>query len=352
MARLATAHVNREAAMPLRTAGTRRDGSARVLLAGGGIAALLTALLAVMALLAGAVTASAAGRPGGERPGAHPARHGVAPVYYVALGDSLSQGVQPATPPLPPGVSLGQSVETDQGYADDLYAAYRPAFHGRLTLVKLGCPGETTASMLTGSGSPCSYPQGSQLAAALAFIQAHRDEIGLITIDIGANDVDGCVAGGTVSLSCVQAGLGTVGHDLPLILGALRRSAGGRALIAGMNLYDPFLASYLTGTAAGQAAAGQSVTLDESLGQLIAVADMAFGVRTADVQDAFSTADFTDTAALPGAGTVPLNVARICEWTWMCAQSPVGPNIHANAAGYRVIAAAFERAIGRLRPRR
>jgi hypothetical protein len=51
---------------------------------------------------------------------------------------------------------------------------------------------------------------------------------------------------------------------------------------------------------------------------------------------------------LPGVGTVPLNVARICEWTWMCAPSPVGPNIHANATGYRHIAAAFERAIGRL----
>jgi hypothetical protein len=61
----------------------------------------------------------------------------------------------------------------------------------------------------------------------------------------------------------------------------------------------------------------------------------------------FSTADFTDTAVLPGVGTVPLNVARICTWTWMCAPAPVGPNIHANAAGYRVIAAAFERAIGR-----
>ena len=54
---------------------------------------------------------------------------------------------------------------------------------------------------------------------------------------------------------------------------------------------------------------------------------------------------FTDTATLPGAGTVPLNVARICTWTWMCAPPPVGPNIHANATGYKVIAAAFERVI-------
>ena len=64
------------------------------------------------------------------------------------------------------------------------------------------------------------------------------------------------------------------------------------------------------------------------------------------MQNAFSSADLTDTAALPGVGTVPLNVARICEWTWMCAPAPVGPNIHANAAGYQVIADAFEQAIG------
>jgi lysophospholipase L1-like esterase len=112
-----------------------------------------------------------------------------------------------------------------------------------------------------------------------------------------------------------------------------------------MNLYDPFLSDYLTG-AAGQAAATESVTLTGQVNQVLAASDKAFGVRTADVQDAFSTADFTDTATLPGVGTVPLNVARICGWTRMCAPSPVGPNIHANPAGYEVIAAAFEPAIG------
>jgi len=35
-------------------------------------------------------------------------------------------------------------------------------------------------------------------------------------------------------------------------------------------------------------------------------------------------------------------VARICQWTWMCAPAPLGPDIHANTAGYGVIAKAFE----------
>jgi lysophospholipase L1-like esterase len=302
-----------------------------MLAAGGALAALLAAV-AFLAI------------PASASPG--PAGRGAPPVYYLALGDSLAQGVQPATPPLPPGVALGQSIETNQGYANDLYARYAPVFRGHLRLEKLGCPGETTTSMLTGAGSPCTYPQGSQLAAALAFLRAHHGQTGLITIDIGANNVDGCTTAAGISQACVASGLAAVQHDLPLILGALRQAAGEHVLIVGMNLYDPFLADYLTG-AAGQAAAVESVTLGKQLNQLLAAADKAVGARTADVADAFSTADFTDTATLPGVGTVPLNVARICTWTWMCAPSPVGPNIHANATGYKVIAAAFERAIGR-----
>src|ERR1700679_464567 len=75
--------------------------------------------------------------------------------YYLALGDSLSQGVQPD--------SAGTSVETGQGYADQLYAMLRRS-QPALRLVKLGCPGETTATMI--HGGICKYGDGSQLGAA------------------------------------------------------------------------------------------------------------------------------------------------------------------------------------------
>lgn len=337
--------------MPHGAGGSARSRSAWMLARGGA----LTALLAAGLLLAGLSTASAAPapRPASASASVRPAvRAGQAPsgrhehpVYYVALGDSLAQGVQPATPPLPPGVTLGQSIETDAGYANDLYDHYKRAFGGALALVKLGCPGETSASMLTGAGSPCPYSQGSQLAAALAFIAAHRSQVKLITIDIGANDIDGCATAAGISQSCVTQGFDTVGRNLPLILGALRQAASQGTVIAGMSLYDPFLAEYLTGPA-GQQVATESVSLTQSFNQLLGQSYQAFGAATADVQDAFSTTDFSTTVPLPGAGTVPLNVARICEWTWMCAPAPVGPNIHANATGYRRIAAAFERAVG------
>lgn len=66
--------------------------------------------------LAGAAVAiasqlTAAAMPAAAAPASRPVR------YYLSLGDSLAHGVQPATPPLPPGVAAGQSIETNQGYA-------------------------------------------------------------------------------------------------------------------------------------------------------------------------------------------------------------------------------------------
>ena len=86
--------------------------------------------------------------------------------YYLALGDSLSQGVQPD--------AAGTSVETEQGYPDQLYAMLHPG-QPALQLVKLGCPGETTATMI--HGGICRYRGGSQLAAAVAFLNAHRGQV-------------------------------------------------------------------------------------------------------------------------------------------------------------------------------
>jgi hypothetical protein len=73
---------------------------------------------------------------------------------------------------------------------------------------------------------------------------------------------------------------------------------------------------------------------------------VASGDGVADIETAFSSNDFTTTVDLPGAGTVPLNVARICMWTWVCAPAPLGPDNHANADGYAVIARAFADALG------
>ena len=255
--------------------------------------------------------------------------------YYLALGDSLSQGVQPD--------AAGASVETGQGYADQLYAALLPA-HPGLRLVKLGCPGETSRTMI--DGGICRYPGGSQLAAAVAFLRAHRGHMFLITIDIGANDPEDCGSESSLSklVSCFATGVPDALANLATIMTRLRAAAPG-VRVVGMTYYLPALAEWLNGTA-GQVIARLSEKLAAEYSELLAGAYTRSGARVADVFSAFGTSNFGDQVTVPGIGTVPRNVALICQWTWACAAPPRGPNQHANQAGYKIIAQTFQRAVG------
>lgn len=255
--------------------------------------------------------------------------------YYLALGDSLSQGVQPD--------AAGTSVKTGQGYPDQLYAMLRRS-QPSLQLVKLGCPNETTATMIR--GGICRYPGGSQLAAAVAFLSAHRGQVYLVTIDIGANDPEDC---GLASLrtiaTCIGTDLPQAVSNLDAILARLRAAAGPGVRIVGMSYYLPALAEWRQGTV-GQGIAWVSERLAVVYNDMLERAYASSGVPVANVFGAFQTSDFGNRAAVPGIGTVPRNVALICQWTWECASAPRGPNQHANQAGYGVIARAFLGAAG------
>src|SRR5688572_18865695 len=77
--------------------------------------------------------------------------------YYVSLGTSLSVGIQPD--------ANGDEALTDEGYADQLHRLLQVKDR-KLQLIKLGCPGETTFSMITGfmitgERGPCTYSAGS-----------------------------------------------------------------------------------------------------------------------------------------------------------------------------------------------
>jgi hypothetical protein len=80
---------------------------------------------------------------------------------------------------------------------------------------------------------------------------------------------------------------------------------------------------------------------------VLSAAYSAFGVTVADVASRFQTTAFTPLVQLTPTLQVPLNVALICQWTWMCAAPPVGPNIHANKVGYQQIADVFEETLHR-----
>jgi lysophospholipase L1-like esterase len=266
-------------------------------------------------------------------PDAHPRRPGprASPSYYLALGDSLSVGVQPD--------AAGKSVPTQQGYANQLYAALR-ASHPGLRLVKLGCSGETTHTMI--DGGICSYPAGSQLSQAVSFLRAHRGRVSLITIDIGANDPDSCITRPSFGavISCVTQSFPETERNLTQIMRTIRAAAGSGVRIIGMNYYVPALSEWLDGFP-GQQIARLSERLVAAYNGLLAGVYQRFGARVANVFAAFDSGDFTGGVRLAGVGTVPRNVATVCLWTWECAPAPRGPNEHARPAGYAAIARAF-----------
>jgi lysophospholipase L1-like esterase len=256
--------------------------------------------------------------------------------YYVSLGDSLSVGIQPN--------SDGRNVLTDQGYADQLYKIERWRVPN-LKLVKFGCSGETTDSMLSATASPitevrCLPEAQSQLSEAAAFLNAHSGSIAFVTIDIGANDLAKCVSGLVIDPACVNQGFASAEGNLRLILSTLRTAAGRGTPIVGMTYYDPYLASWLAGTP-GQSVAKASAKTLSAFNALLKANYAAVGAPVADVERTFLTSDFQDMITLNPFGLVPLNVAVICKLTWMCAAPPVGPNIHANVAGYAAIAVTF-----------
>jgi len=264
----------------------------------------------------------------------HGANATTASSFYLSLGDSLAQGVQPN--------AQGVSVETNQGYPDQLFTALHLG-NPTLKLVKLGCPGETTVTMI--DGGICSYSTGSQLKQAVAFLAQHKGHVQLVTIDIGANDLNPCLGLPTLSqiAACLVKVFPLVQANLEKIMNALTTASGSGPVpsIIGMTYYDPELANWLKGTPAAKQLAKASIALAQGFGNLLSGVYTHFGAKVADVFKTFHTTQFAARVTLPAFGRVPKAVGYICSYTWMCAAPPVGPNIHANQLGYGVIANTF-----------
>jgi lysophospholipase L1-like esterase len=235
--------------------------------------------------------------------------------YHLALGDSLAAGA---------GAPAGQ------GYVPRI-TAHEVARVSTLTLRNISCGGATTSTMLNGGGS-CSYAEGTQLAAAEAFLLSHPGQVSFITIDIGANDVTGCISAAGVDAACAQARLATVQANLTQILARLHTAAPGVPTF-GMTYYNPFLAYWIAGN---QTAAVQSDQALTSFNTLLTTTFQAAGAQVAPVAVAFDSSNFALTGTYNSV-TVPQNVANVCAWTRMCTNA----DIHANATGHQLIATQF-----------
>ena len=274
--------------------------------------------------------------------------------YLLALGDSLAAGYQPsdrsASPPVDPSTGF-----SDQGYPGGYAADLAAARH--LSLVDLACPGETTTSMV---GTPAKlrcetdyaaeFGASSQLSASLAFLARHKHEVALVSIDLGANDIEACTSHGAPDAGCVAKGAASAARELPTILGKLKRAIqtdDPGSLLVGMNYYDPFLGlEFSPGGPKASAAALLSLVVVQSYNQELAAVYGHAGVPVANVASAFAS-DRVLPLTTYASKRLPRNVALVCNWTWMCPLSATtgSPDIHPNTAGYGVVARAFEKVL-------
>jgi lysophospholipase L1-like esterase len=241
--------------------------------------------------------------------------------YYLSLGDSVAAGSN----------ATGDGAAfTDLGYADQLHEAL-VARDSKLELKKLGCSGESAASMRYGSlpptdvlscGSPRYYksflfPKETQLAEAVSFLNAHKGKVSLVTIDIGANDLSRVDAQGSL-VTCLflpedcDAEVPRLVANVGAILAELRAAAGPAVPIVGMTYYNVF------------APLGDPIadTRIHAINGQLKATYAAAGMPVADAEGAFEAGGL---------------IANVCAWTWFCTQFDVHPNV----TGYGVIAKAF-----------
>jgi lysophospholipase L1-like esterase len=242
--------------------------------------------------------------------------------YYLALGDSLTFGYQNSKFVAEQRTNGYDPASFSTGFVDDLGERLR-RLNPALQTVNYGCPDESTRSFLSGGcpfhpGHPLhdDYPvTTSQHDAALAFLAAHPGQVDLITITLGANDVQDdyqpCLRQPDLR-SCLVQGfpsvLSQVRRNLDAILADLQAVAPSTPIIV-VDLYDPL--------AIAEPATVPAVMLLNSTMQLVAAAR---GAQVADVFAPFNR------------GPQP---ATLCRLTLYCMPDQ---DIHPSDEGYQAMA--------------
>jgi lysophospholipase L1-like esterase len=240
--------------------------------------------------------------------------------YYLALGDSVAYGFQSFRfqANLPPSAY-------NTGYVDVLGARLQQIHPGIVT-VNYGCPGESTETFNDGG---CIWTQtghqlhdafeGSQLQAAINFLESHRGQVSPITLTLWGNDLplllDPCTLNNQIDLTCVQANapgfITSLAGRIFTILQKLRWAAPDAEII-------------VTGA------------VDESV-NFLPFADPLFQTFNASLREAAAAnrARFADPFPVfnPQGNTVA-EVQAICTLTLLCVQN----DIHPSNAGYQALA--------------
>ena len=221
-------------------------------------------------------------------------------VFYVALGDSLAANV---------GVD-----QPREGYVSRLHNQLQIRDGTEYGLRNFGVSGETSGTLI----------RSGQLDQAIAFMAAN--EVGYVTIDIGANDLLGHLGSADCSESLdapacaerIDAAFSIYADNMTEIFDRIRAAAPD-ATIVFMRAYNPFSLGF-----------GAAVTLeadsDETLDLFNEVAARIAGDREILVADAFT----------PMQGTTAATTHMLDD----------PPDIHPLAIGYDILASAIVDALG------
>jgi lysophospholipase L1-like esterase len=260
-------------------------------------------LVAVLGVLGVLVSASAA-----------PAQFNPPKKYYLALGDSITYGVQNAR------LAAGLPPAAFPGYVEP-FADRMRTFEPDLQVVNYGCPLESTSTFIAG---PCPGKlvgvtlhddfEGSQLNAATTFLNAHRGQVSPITLHLFGGDLRelNAACGGDQACVLARAPAAIAQFEIRLgtILEQVRASAPDAEIIV-IGAWNSLL---------------DFVAVRDPLIQALnaSIASVAAHARAyvADVVPSFNPA-----------GTGP-RIAAICSLTLLCSAA----DTHPSDAGYQRIA--------------
>jgi hypothetical protein len=220
------------------------------------------------------------------------------------------------------------------GYAEQLFQLQQARIPD-LRLVKLACPGERT-NTIDHQRRLCPYPAGTQLDQAIEVLQSR--DVAFATLQIGSNDMLRCFGEAAFDQGCVDDLLPKIRARLTRIVRTLQTVG---VPLVGATYYDPLLVAWIRGIDPDHVMAIEDTweAFNDTLEQTYA----GLGVPVADVEGAFSATDFGTMVHLRGLGDVPINVARVYQWTYAC--SPRGFDPHPNTVGYAVMTRAWDAVI-------
>jgi lysophospholipase L1-like esterase len=246
---------------------------------------------------------------------------------YLALGDSLAASFQP-------------NGDHRSGYAEQVFQLEQANVND-LRLTKLGCPGERT-NTIDRVRKACPQPAGSQLDQAVRVLE--RGNVAFVTLHIGSNDLFPCFrfGRGMFAQRCVDERLPKIGARLTSIVETLQAADPGVTIVGG-NYHDPLLA-LATIPGFPQDAVKANADVWTSFNDTLEQTYVSLGVPVADIETEFSSTDFDTIVHLPRDGDAPINVTRVCEWTYACS-ARFEHDFHPNTIGYAAMTRAWEAAL-------